>query len=80
MKKIANLLILAGIVVFIGCAGSSDLGQLSMRTIFQNCLLGAIYVIAGCILKSVKIRKKAENHCKIFKLSVANTKNIKFPV
>ena len=77
MKKIANLLFFAGIVVLVGSAGSSDLGQLSIKLIMQNCLLGVIFIVAGVILKSFKISAK---HCKVLMFSAENSKNIKFPV
>ena len=65
MKKIANLLIFAGVLVFIGSAGSSDLGQISTRVILQNCLLGAIFIVSGYGIKMILPKK---HKCKIYRI------------
>lgn len=78
MKKIANLLIFAGMLVFAGSAGSSDLGQISTRIILQNCILGAIFILLGYCIKMFVQRK---NKCKIYHIYEKNNQiKLNFPV
>ena len=81
MKKTANLLILTGIIIFIGSAGSSDINALSLRSIFENCLLGAIFVASGYVLKVLRRSVRIKQKCKIYKLFEKNDiTELNFPV
>ena len=66
MKKVDNLLMLTGFVIVCGSAGASDLGK-SLRVVFEQNLLGLIFIVCGYFLKTVSASSaKKQNKCKIF--------------
>lgn len=58
MKKVFGFCILAGILLILGTAGSSDLGSLNMSEIVARGCIGVLFMTVGYVgLKFSEVRK-----------------------
>jgi hypothetical protein len=58
MRKTFGFCIIAGILIILGTAGSSDLGSLNMGDIVGRCCIGILITVFGYIgLKFSEVRK-----------------------
>lgn len=55
MKTISKILIMVGILIFIGTAGASDMGGLAFSQIVNRVLTGLLFLASGNILRRVNI-------------------------
>ena len=67
MKKISNLLMFIGVILLIGTAGASDVGNIEFLQIVKQILVASLFIVSSILLSRLSVALKYKKKYVSFK-------------